>query len=346
MQNEPKLFVTHVNGEKFEKEDSRSVHSFPRLSNSFRNECSDNSDSWDTSGLLLPIPPDLFKSYNEEGEEESQNLDPKLTRECSKSRRQFFKPLIAQLCEFCQRQKIDVFMESENIFHKQLALIILRRKLNLKDLEVPKTTLTISTKLLSLPLSKLGENSKRIEENNKFVFKHAIKLIKKNFKEKYFAKKERAQFEQNFLKHYFYRDEQCTLDPIYLTLLRSLQQGSKALSHSFYQSVFSNSQFSRDFMNVITYPSPEQSQFAKIYANSIYRKLLKLFRRWQPYVDNNYIEDQNQKILFNYFQTNKQCKLPWTLPEIVSAIKGFVRLIENLQRSSAFPTSTPCLKAF
>lgn len=309
-------------------DDSCSSHSFPSLSHSFRKKAS----YWS-----LPEIPDPGFAEATASEQPSQLLPPsaqhparKPSSENSSKKRQFFKPIIAQLSEFCRTQSVQIFVENENLLFAQIALAALRRKLNLKIAHMPETYSAICTALLQLPVSNLGECSKRIEENNKFVFKHTLKLMKHNFNSRNLEPTSKNDIEELFLRHYFYKGDECILDPSVLAFLKSMQQSSKALSHGFYQAVFTSEIFYRDFVEVVTSPTVETSEFTRTYMDSIYRKLLKLFRRWQPLIVDNDIPEERHSAIFIYFQNNKQCKLPWTLQEICSAIRGFLKLVKSL----------------
>ena len=309
-------------------DDSCSSHSFPSLSHSFRKKAADRS---------LPEIPEPSVAEAPSSEQPSQLLPPSAqhparrpSSENSSKKRQFFKPIIAQLSEFCRTQSVQIFVENENLLFAQIALAALRRKLNLKIAHMPETYSAICTALLQLPVSNLGECSKRIEENNKFVFKHTLKLMKHNFNSRSQEAASKNDTEELFLRHYFYKGDECILDPSVLAFLKSMQQSSKALSHGFYQAVFTSEIFYRDFVEVVTGPSVETSEFTRTYMDSIYRKLLKLFRRWQPLIVDNDIPEDRHAAIFIYFQNNKQCKLPWTLQEICSAIRGFLKLVKSL----------------
>lgn len=268
----------------------------------------------DPSSLLLPLWPEKKKRKPRE-----KSSDAKL-------KRQFFEPIVKDLFGFCGDGLVERFLKADSTTHQQIALIILRRKLAVRDVTLPDTRGGLKQAFTNLPLHLLNGSSKRIEENNKFVFKHAIKLMKRLLfasLDKSFSK---HSLESEFFNRYFKASSEETQKEIEL-VFRSLQNGSKPLSHSFYLKVFANQEFRKDFIDVVCKPSIENSRFIQFYGESTLSKLVKLFKRFQLKFDKNEITVDLQNEIINYFQNNKQCKLPWTNSEVKSAVECFLRTV-------------------
>lgn len=261
------------------------------------------------------------------------NFNPKSPkRSSSATQRQFFKPLIFQFSDFCRDNSVHSFLKNDNLLHKQIALIILRRKLNICSGELPDTHAALDHALLALPVLDFLGNSKRIEENNKFVFKHALKLLKRHFSSERGKKTTKQELESSFLKHYFAKgDGSLSLEPREASLISGALPGSKPLSHTFFSSVFASEKFRRDFEKIVGEPGSDNSPFVKNYLGSIHKKLQKLFRRWQGNIREEGPGPELTAVLLQYFQKNKQCKLPWTMLELKAAVKCFQKTIANLK---------------
>ena len=76
---------------------------------------------------------------------------------------------------------------------------------------------------------------------------------------------------------------------------------------------------------MLSSPSTEESPLVREYLPQISKKLNKLFSRWEK--KNCVSSAAGQNELIHYFQENNQCKLPWTLGEVKSAINCLLKTL-------------------
>lgn len=101
-------------------------------------------------------------------------------------------------------------------------------------------------------------------------------------------------------------------------------QGSLPLNQL--TSAFESPRVREGFRAFACCPRPEQSQLFASCISDIRPKLRKIFARWGR-LDLSVLQDR-LPVIINYFESNSQCKLPWTPCEIYHAI-DYVRSVSN-----------------
>lgn len=187
------------------------------------------------------------------------------------------------------------------------------------------------TVLLELLNSVTSEHKsmKRVEENNKFVYKYAMKYLKRLF----FLRKglRNCQMsEVSFYEFYFKSTaEHLKLpienfyDPLYKTLNKN--PAFKTVNNKYMGLIFSSSQFKSDFFNFL------KNEFKKTYNDAVPGKLHKFFRKLRAELLNtDPLRHDGEEAIDRFsrrLQRNRKCKLPWTYREISCAVAQFNSLI-------------------
>ena len=245
-------------------------------------------------------------------------------------RRDFFEPVIRVLWGWLREFDREPQTEGLSAFHLELVIAIIKRKFSVKDStglgEVPSEYLPSYLKLgTQKPL-------KRTEENNKFVFKHTLKLMKQQFRKQLNQPIWTKELEEEFIRYYF--SDQREESFIFL----AGKGKARSLSLSMLRKTFLAQKFTSDFLRFIREPSVENSFLIQAYIASIPKKLTKLFRRWEAALSQDQNRAQNQ--VLEYFRTNSQCKLPWTVNEILLAVQSiFTILIPHEIQPISLPPS-------
>lgn len=166
---------------------------------------------------------------------------------------------------------------------------------------------------------------KRVEENNKFIFKYAVKVLKTRFfkQRKIIATQEN---EIRFYKHYFEETARVLerpldhfFDPLYKTVNRNTEY--KSINSKYMSIVFASKEFKGEFFNFL------RNELYDHYMKNIDKKIAKTLKKlkYTLYKGENNTEaidsifEENLKAL----KKNKKCKLPWTHVEIESALEQF-----------------------
>lgn len=255
------------------------------------------------------------------------------------SRSHYFKPLIGLLTDFF-KGKSSVELSSD--FHRidfELALKIMHRKFGIKSAEDRKreSVESIKKELSEMILGFSTKSFKRIEENNKFVFKHTLKWLKQQFKRTH-----ESASDEDFYHHYFdeviEKNPRLTLanffDPLNNKGPRSAN-APKTLSFNYIDLVFKSQAFKTDFERYISEPSLEQSEFLKEYIGSVPKKLEKIFYAWEKKFEKSENSLEVEGKMLDYFEKNHQCKLPWTRFEVILAVQTFLEILRESAHSRA-----------
>ena len=164
-------------------------------------------------------------------------------------------------------------------------------------------------------------SAKRIEERKKFVFKHVMKYLKKTY-ESHSTGQTPVEKKKSFYEFYFSQiavkkklDLLEFFDPLDG---QKKQRTHKTLSKEYLYLLFESEQFHRDFMCRI-----ESNAFVEAYQSRIEAKLAILLRKWEEALRSGQEEEAVIAKVNQYFNQNKQCKLPWTIQEIMHAIASF-----------------------
>ena len=171
-------------------------------------------------------------------------------------------------------------------------------------------------------------STRRFEENINFIFKLAFKKLKN-----YLLKKNRIsfynkKFDGQFYEHYFREtadrlkiDIKAFHDPL------NNKGKLKTLTSEYFKLLFNSSAFQTDFVNYITCETIKVD-----YQTTLRRKIRHLLLKF----DNLFgTEDQTAirtgvEKAQTYFRKNRQCKLPWTNTEILTAVNTFIHMIKSL----------------
>lgn len=171
---------------------------------------------------------------------------------------------------------------------------------------------------------KLETSMKRLEENIKFVYKHAMKQIRKKFQQEVVSSSE-VDVNESFF-HYYFKEiaEKNNLsfevfkDPSNLKTKEKTKQ-LKTINSEYLSLIFKSEKLVTNVREVL-----KTNKLLKSYQNGVLRKFEKLFVRWEK----DFTPDTSIHLIHNriknYLQYNKQCKLPWTSNEIIAAIEFFL----------------------
>ena len=249
------------------------------------------------------------------------------------SRTHHFKPLISLLISHF----LDLSIPHTSDLHPfdyEIAIRVLRRKLPRNFAEtISKKSLTSAENFYILAENSRGKSAKRVEENNKFVFKHTLKKLKSDFaKSKKYS--DASKTEEEFYRYYFgeivSKTPNSQLSDFYDPLnnrKKRLANAPKTLSLAYLELVFKSSRFREDFEKYVAFPTIETSKLVEDYAVGVRQKLEKIFYAWEKKFEQSTSPSETIKAIMEYFDSNQQCKLPWTKEEIVVAIRVFLELI-------------------
>lgn len=196
-------------------------------------------------------------------------------------------------------------LEEFSNFELELAVAFIRRKVPVsKDNEStdPRET------LLECFVEPTYRSTKRTEENNKFILKHGLKLLRKQFLEGDAS----PDPHRRFFEHFFPDTQLVTHGPNFRKLNFNDPNGS--LPKSKVKKIMKIPKFSESLLEILRTDELGLSPFIRFYQSSISKKLQKVFAKWKhrPLIE-------ARKDTLAYFKSNTQCKLPWTNREILVA---------------------------
>lgn len=170
-------------------------------------------------------------------------------------------------------------------------------------------------------------SSKRIEERKKFVFKHVMKYLKKTY-EISSTGQTPVEKKKGFYEFYFSRialkkklDLFDFFDPLDG---QKKARVHKTLSKEYLYLLFESENFKTDFMCRL-----ESNAFIEAYQSRIKSKLAILLQKWEEMLRSGHDEETVIQTVNDYFNKNKQCKLPWTIQEIMHAISSFKTFLKK-----------------
>lgn len=254
---------------------------------------------------------------------------------------------------FCENPKTDKFLQK---LSKTLAKLFLCMEMDVDDMNLTDTEFKILEevvikkftnqtekkfssiyKLNDKPeiLEKMNQliaehkSTKRVEENNKFIYKYTIKYLKRCYYLKNGLKNTQTS-EILFYDYYFkpISDQlKIPLDNFYDPLYKTLNKNPafKTINNRYMALIFTSVQFKADFFNFL------KSDFKKMYSEMVPNKLNKFFRKLRAEL--NAAEplyksvDECKEKFARKLQKNRKCKLPWTYREISCAVAQFNSLI-------------------
>lgn len=135
------------------------------------------------------------------------------------------------------------------------------------------------------------------------------------------------KFDKQFYEYYFRglcERDGVTIDKFHDPLNNRKTQ--KTLSNNYLGLIFNSKQFKRDFIDYIS-----GKEILDDYKNTIRRKLKHLLTKFDKLFDSQENSADGVFKIQEYFRKNKQCKLPWTQTEIVTAVNTFKFLVKGLE---------------
>lgn len=224
--------------------------------------------------------------------------------------------------------EVHSFTDIQGISDREFAIFrqIIHKKTGV-TLERPEALLDgeLSAKIL---LTFNQNSTKRKEENCEFIFKSVLKRMMRIFEARF-----ELQQDENvtFYKHYFGTQAVATgiaveayWDPTSQRIPgKEHSQGPfKSINHNYLKQVFAAPSFREDFLRVLA-----SRDFVQVCREKVGKKLAKLMNKWDKELkqpsDDNFV----RKIV-DYFSEAKRCKLPWTLYEVETARKSFIKELE------------------
>lgn len=176
------------------------------------------------------------------------------------------------------------------------------------------------------------KSTKRVEENNKFIFKFLLKHLKKTF----YSKKNidpKKKFSEMLFYRFYFRDLSRSdnidinnfYDPLYRPGLKN--KCFKSFNNEYIRLVFRSKSFFEDFKSLL------ESDFRQLYLDFVTDKIKEiLFPLKKTLMDVEQNEEQERLVFENFskeFERKKRFKLPWTVCEMECAIQQFIKVLSN-----------------
>ena len=270
--------------------------------------------SFKPSKVPLSIPEALSRAP-------TQTSLPKAKRR--RSNRNFLQPVIRVLSEWYLHSQAGLDVDALTDFEAELISTILKRKLLTKVFSPNQS----SREYLVENFGEVPRKSaKRTEENNKFIFKHAVKLMKLSFRAKHCPDAGIEEVDKRFYEHYFAESD--IIEDSILFLSPSKKCKGSSLSLGIIRKIFRARKFREEFLTFLRTPSSQDNLLAKTYMAGIPKKLTKLFARWERRFNQD--EEAAKEQIFNYFRYSNQCKFPWTSNEIQTAVESLISTAESV----------------
>ena len=173
-------------------------------------------------------------------------------------------------------------------------------------------------------------SSKRVEENNKLIFKNVLKDLKVKFKEKR-GLPDVAKTDKMFYEYYFEETSDrtgislaCFYDPLYNYRLKN--PIFKTYSHKYFKLIFNdNEQFEKDFRESLRGLMSRYRSTIPIMLKTILFPIYETMYRRPSKSEEEAIYSRLTKTLIK----KTALKLPWTLTEIKSAVLQFEGIINS-----------------
>jgi hypothetical protein len=208
-----------------------------------------------------------------------------------------------------------------------LFLELLRRKFS--SLPVPRFEMDQHQNQILIGLieqARVQKAAKRIEERKKFIFKHVLKNLKKEFFESTLFK---STHQDKGLFYHYYFDEiaerrKYSIESFHDPL--NFQTGDrvyKTLSNIYLALLFESRRFQNDFLLYMT-----STSLLSDYRELVPKKIEKLLLKWERMLSGKICQEKIIQSIRAFFSSNKQCKLPWTSEEINHAAMSFLKFTQ------------------
>lgn len=217
-----------------------------------------------------------------------------------------------------------------NFIEKIVVEEILQRKFKIDVFNLPGQTLLEAIDNDRLNLIFKIKSAHRSEENKKFIFKHVMRILRRQFKHKSdkISQTENNDIDNSFLKHYFLETSQITGNQLidYMDPLTKSNKNSrfKSLKAGFFALVFMAKEFKSDFLRQL-----QSQEFEEDYKKQTEGKLRKIISRLNKIQKKSASEVNICENIRVYFRCSQQCKLPWSKNEIECARKFFQEYLAN-----------------
>jgi hypothetical protein len=230
------------------------------------------------------------------------------------------------LIDYFNGKKIEMQDLDFDIFELEIIYLFLINKFKklkkLRHIRIDKKNETFFKKgilkIISIVSTQLS--TKRREENNKFIYKFVLKILKSNFQND--SKNEIA-----FYQHYFAdfaKSHQMTIEAFIDPLNK--KGANSTINSDFLKRIFSVEKFAEDFKTILF------NHFEDFYYSSIVTKIKKILKIYYHSINTETKSQTYSK--FSNFISKKGIKFPWCINEIKNAIKQINQECLNFQKNS------------
>ena len=173
------------------------------------------------------------------------------------------------------------------------------------------------------------KSGKRVEENNKFIYKYTIKYLKKQFYTRNGLRSSKYS-ELLFYDHYFKSTAsqlkiplEDFYDPLYRTSIKN--PSFKTVNNRYLSLIFSSIHFKADFFGFL------KEDFKDTYLTLLPLKIKKLLKKLENDIKKSkspsICTDDIVENFIDRIRRNHKCKLPWTYREVANALAQFASLV-------------------
>lgn len=181
------------------------------------------------------------------------------------------------------------------------------------------------------------KTGKRPEESYKFVFKHAYKHLKQQFRNRNLELSKLGFNDLNlqFYKYYFQEASDklgISINQFFLPLTPDsyCNKAQKAIAQtinvSYITLVCQSPHFMNDFMTYVN------DYFIRDYSEMITVKVNNICDKWELIFLETFGNEKMISFICEYIHTNKKCKLPWTIKEVEFAVDVVNKLVQKCKK--------------
>jgi hypothetical protein len=247
-----------------------------------------------------------------------------------------FKKLAIVLTEIFKGEKVDLISKNLCLWEVKLISKIMEKKYqhkyfrNILEKCSPENLKNSILKLQEIiSFGQIGVSKKRIEENNKFVYKNSLKILKKFFYD--IRNLPRSKSSESLFYKYYFREialkKNISLEQ-FIDPLNLKQRHKRTLNNKFFSLIFSSPNFKNDFEKIMN------DHLLKFYQKLILRKFVKFFIKFDNKFNSSLEINTITENILDYLTYNKRVKFPWDKYEIKNAMSKFLKKIDFLVPSS------------